>query len=201
MRGLTLGLKRVLDMVGACLLLVITSPLWLAIAWAIHRDSPGPVFFRQTRIGRHGRPFVIYKFRTMRTGSEREWRAPRPEDFDGYVFQERGDTRITSVGQFLRRTSLDELPQLLNVLKGEMGLVGPRPEIPEMVALYTPEMHRRHQFRPGMTGLAQVSGRGELATAEILLYDLIYCDDWSLGLDLKILLLTVMQVLGGQGAR
>ncbi len=199
--GVQAAVKRCMDVVGAAVLVVLTSPLWLGVAVAIRRDSPGPVLFRQTRIGRNGRPFVILKFRTMRVGAEREWRPPTSDEFHDYVFQDAGDLRITSVGNFLRRTSLDELPQLMNVLKGDMSLVGPRPEIPEMVALYSPEMHRRHRMRPGMTGLAQVSGRGELSTGETMAYDLHYCDHWSLAMDFSILWRTILQVLRAQGAR
>lgn len=190
-----------MDILGSVILLVLTSPLWLIIALWIGLDSPGPIVFRQTRIGRHGHPFTILKFRTMRAGADREWKAPSHDGFHDYIFQDAGDTRITVAGKYLRRTSLDELPQLLNVLRGEMSLVGPRPEIPEMVALYEPHMHRRHGMSPGMTGLAQVSGRGALTSGEAMQYDLEYCDRWSLGLDLVILAKTGCQVFRGKGAQ
>ena len=137
--GVQAAVKRCMDVVGAAVLVVLTSPLWLGVAVAIRRDSPGPVLFRQTRIGRNGRPFVILKFRTMRVGAEREWRPPTSDEFHDYVFQDAGDLRITSVGNFLRRTSLDELPQLMNVLKGDMSLVGPRPEIPATAHNWHPQ--------------------------------------------------------------
>lgn len=193
--------KRGLDVVVAGLVLVVTSPLWLLIMVLIRRDSPGSVWFFQTRIGYQGRPFVIWKFRTMRDGADALWVPPTADEFEHYVFQDVMDVRITRIGNFLRRTSLDELPQLINVLRGEMSLIGPRPEIPEMVALYAPYMHRRHEFLPGMTGLAQVSGRGDLSTGEIMALDLQYCDEWSLRLDCAIFWMTAQQVLLRRGAR
>lgn len=138
----------------------------------------------------------------MRVGADKEWTPPASSrELDTFYFQDQGDTRITRVGRVLRQTSLDELPQLVNVLKGEMSLVGPRPEIPEMVALYSEEMHERHTMKPGMTGLAQVSGRGELSAREAVQYDLTYCRDWSLWLDIVILWKTIRIVLFGKGAR
>lgn len=193
--------KRGMDMAGALLLLVLSVPLWIAAAVAVRSDSPGPVIFRQIRVGQGGRPFVMWKFRTMRLGAESEWSPPRAEEFDQYVFQDAADGRITRVGRFLRRTSLDELPQLINVLHGDMSLVGPRPEVPEMVALYQPHMHRRHDVRPGITGLAQISGRGGLSSGETMAYDLHYRDTWTLALDIRILFVTVTHVVRGQGAR
>ena len=196
-----LMIKRIMDIVLAILLSVLTLPLFLGIAMAIRRDSPGPVFFKQTRIGRNGQPFVIWKFRTMRLGADQEWHAPRAEEFDSYQFQDAGDPRITAIGQWLRKTSLDELPQLYNVLQGSMSLVGPRPEIPEMVALYATPMHRRHRMKPGITGLAQVSGRGDLTTRETLRWDLDYVDHWNLWLDMKILWWTLEIVIRKEGAK
>ncbi len=193
--------KRLLDVVGASAMLITTAPLWVVLSVWIRWDSPGPALFRQTRIGRHGRPFPMWKFRTMRVGAEHEWRPPSAAEFASYVFQDAFDPRITRVGRMLRRTSLDELPQLVNVLMGHMSLVGPRPEVPEMVALYEPHMHRRHGMRPGLTGLAQISGRGDLTTGEIMELDLQYCDAWSFRLDLKILARTLGQVLRRSGAR
>ncbi len=197
----TKALKRLIDVVGSAVVLVVTSPLWVLLSVWVRWDSPGPALFRQTRIGLQGRPFRMWKFRTMRVGAENEWQPPTAADFDSYVFQDAADPRITRVGRMLRRTSLDELPQLVNVLVGHMSLVGPRPEVPEMVALYQPPMHRRHAVRPGLTGLAQVSGRGDLTTGEMMALDLQYCDSWSLRLDLRILIQTVGQVLRRSGAR
>jgi lipopolysaccharide/colanic/teichoic acid biosynthesis glycosyltransferase len=193
--------KRLIDIVAALVLLILSGPVMIWAICAIRRDSPGPAVFRQTRIGLGGRRFQIYKLRTMRDGAQAEWKAPLAEDFDSYVFQVPDDPRITRIGAYLRRTSIDELPQLLNVLKGDMSLIGPRPEIPEMVALYKASMHRRHQVKPGITGLAQVSGRGSLTTGEIMVYDLRYSDKWSLRLDCWILKETVRQVFAGQEAR
>lgn len=198
-RGLVV--KRLFDIVASLLLIIVSTPLMIWAAAQIRRDSPGGVLFRQTRIGQGGRPFLILKLRTMRVRADSEWKPPNPEDFDAFVFQDPDDPRITRIGGYLRRTSMDELPQLLNVLKGDMSLVGPRPEIPEMVALYRPGMHRRHNLKPGITGLAQISGRGSLTTGEIMAHDLVYCDTWSLSLDCWILKETVRQVLRRQNVR
>lgn len=196
-----LALKGAFDGIVAALLMVLTLPLTIGIAWGVHKDSPGPIFFKQTRIGQAGKPFVMWKFRTMRLGAEREWVAPSAHEIDSYRFQDIGDPRITKIGRWLRRNSLDELPQLYNVLVGDMSLVGPRPEIPEMVALYSEEMHRRHHMKPGLTGLAQVSGRGDLSTGESIRWDLDYVDHWNLWLDLKILWWTVGIVARHEGAQ
>lgn len=194
--------KRLMDVAGAGILLTLTAPLLVVIAVLVRADSPGPVLFRQTRVGQGGRPFTLLKFRTMRVGADREWQPPSgPKALEGYYFQVADDPRITRVGRFLRKTSLDELPQLLNVLAGQMSLVGPRPDIPEMTALYPPDMQRRHAVKPGLTGLAQVAGRGDLSTLETLRYDVLYCDTWSLWLDVRILAKTARQVLFQRGAR
>lgn len=193
--------KRLFDIAAALLLLLFSLPVILWALWAIRRDSAGGAVFRQTRIGLDGRPFQIYKLRTMRVGAEFEWKAPKPDEFDAFVFQVPNDPRITRIGEYLRRTSIDELPQLLNVLRGEMSLIGPRPEIPEMVALYQPHMHRRHRVKPGITGLAQVSGRGALTTGEIMVYDLQYADHWNLKLDCWIFKETIRQIRSGYQAR
>ncbi len=196
-----LAMKRVIDVLGASVLLLVTSPLWVIVAVLVLRDSPGPVFFRQVRIGLNGRPFLLVKFRSMYVGAEREWHPPGADEFLDYRFQEADDRRVTRIGRWLRRTSLDELPQILNIIRGDMSLVGPRPEIPEMVQLYRPEMHRRHRMRPGLTGLAQVSGRGMLTTGETMAYDLQYCDHWSLALDMAILGRTACEIFRDNGAR
>jgi lipopolysaccharide/colanic/teichoic acid biosynthesis glycosyltransferase len=195
-------LKRLMDVFCALMLLVAFAPVMVWAAWAVYWDSPGPVIFRQTRVGLNGQPFVMLKFRTMRVGAEQEWVAPAsPQELTSYVFQEAADARITRIGRYLRQHSIDELPQLINVLRGEMSLVGPRPEILEMVALYPPEANRRHAVRPGLTGLAQVSGRGVLTTAQTLDYDLVYCDTWTLKLDCAILRQTAGQLLRSTTAR
>ncbi len=193
--------KRGLDVVVAALGLVLLSPLWAYIAWRIRRDSPGPVLYRQVRVGQGGRLFRIVKFRTMVPDADRNWRAPESSrDLSQFYFQDEDDARITSVGRWLRRTSLDELPNLWNVLVGEMSLVGPRPEVPEIVALYDETMKERLRVKPGLTGLAQVSGRGLLSTAESIAYDLEYCRRWSLAEDLRILCRTVGVVSERRGA-
>jgi lipopolysaccharide/colanic/teichoic acid biosynthesis glycosyltransferase len=194
------GLKRVLDVLAASVaLLVCLVPLAGLMLW-VRLDSQGSALFAQTRIGQDGRPFKMWKLRTMHAGAERQWTPPAASDALSYRFQERQDLRVTAPGRFLRRTSLDELPQLWNVMTGAMSLVGPRPEIPEMVALYPDYAHARHMVRPGITGLAQVMGRGELTLEESLTWDLWYCEHWSMALDIKILIKTVFSVFSRRGA-
>lgn len=199
--------KRLLDLIIAIPLLILTLPLWLLIVLWIKVDSPGPAIFRQTRIGLKGKPFTIYKFRTMVQNADAVMKEKieqlkkegkfNPEEF---VFQEKNDPRITRSGRLLRRTSLDELPQLLNIINGTMSLVGPRPEVPEIVEQYTPEQRKRLDMPPGVTGLAQVNGRSELTLAETLAYDVEYVQNWSIWLDLKILLKTFFVVFKGENA-
>ena len=181
--------KRMFDEVAAAVLLLVTLPLWLLVAVAIKLDSPGPVFFAQDRVGRHGRSFRLIKFRTMYAY------APR------YAVTARsaGDPRVTPVGRFLRRTSLDELPQLVNILKGEMSLVGPRPEMPFMVSRNSPTYRRRLMVLPGLTGLWQAVARHE-PLEESLRYDLYYIQHRSFVFDLVILARTVLSVVSGRGA-
>jgi exopolysaccharide biosynthesis polyprenyl glycosylphosphotransferase len=194
-------IKRGMDIVGALLGLTVGAPLLALIAAAIGLDTPGPVVFRQTRVGIGGRRFEMYKFRSMYEGAEAELETLLElNESDGPTFKIRKDPRITRLGRFLRRTSLDELPQLLNVLRGEMSLVGPRPPLPEEVENYANWHRRRLEVRPGMTGLWQVSGRSLLSFDEAVLLDIHYIENWSLGLDLQILLRTVPQVLFGDGA-
>jgi lipopolysaccharide/colanic/teichoic acid biosynthesis glycosyltransferase len=193
--------KRVVDVVVALIGLMLLSPLWVVLVVWIRRDAAGPALYRQTRVGQDGRLFQILKFRTMVKDADRAWVPPASaEDLAGFYFQDEQDPRITRAGRFLRRTSLDELPNLWNVLKGEMSLVGPRPEVPEIVALYTPEQRERLRMKPGITGLAQVSGRGELSTLEAIHYDLEYCRGWSFWRDLVILGRTVATVTRRHGA-
>jgi len=193
--------KRAIDIILAALALSVGLPLLALIALAIRLDSPGPVIFRQTRVGQDGRLFEMYKFRSMRQGSEAE--LPDLLEYneaDGPWFKMRCDPRLTRVGQFLRRTSLDELPQLWNVLRGDMSIVGPRPPLPNEVEQYLEWHRKRLQVLPGMTGLWQVSGRSLLNFDEMVLLDIHYIENWSLWLDLKILLMTIPQVLLGRGA-
>ncbi len=193
--------KRTLDLVGAVLLVVVLSPLMLGVAVAVRLTSPGPVLFRQARTGRAGRSFRICKFRTMRQEAESE-RAGLAEDneVDGPLFKVRSDPRVTPVGSFLRRTSLDELPQLFNVLAGDMSLVGPRPFIELESAGIDGWAARRYDVRPGITGLWQISGRNDLPFSELRRLDYSYVASWSLWWDLRILWHTPASVLARRGA-
>jgi exopolysaccharide biosynthesis polyprenyl glycosylphosphotransferase len=197
-----LAAKRFLDILAASVLLILISPLWLAIVLWIRSDSPGPAIFKQTRVGLGGKPYTIYKFRTMVQNAEAlmKEKLENVKDLDNFVFQEKDDPRITPSGQFLRKTSLDELPQLINILLGSMSLVGPRPEVPEITKLYTPEQRKRLDVLPGVTGLAQINGRSELTLGETMSYDLEYVRTWSFWLDLKILWKTISVVFTGKGA-
>lgn len=187
--------KRTVDTLGSLGLILITWPLMLLVALAIIVDSGHPVLFLQERLGRYGRVFKMIKFRTMRPGSDRNV----PLNNDGSLRTNEADPRITRIGSILRRLSLDELPQLFNVLKGDMSLVGPRPDLPFHRQFYTSKEERKLSVRPGMTGLAQISGRNEIPWKERIAYDLEYVERQSLLLDLKILFLTVSQVLRSKG--
>jgi exopolysaccharide biosynthesis polyprenyl glycosylphosphotransferase len=182
--------NRAIDLIGAILLAVVLAIPMLAIGILIKLTSRGPAMYWQERTGLNGRPFVLYKFRTMRVDAEER---------SGPVWAKRGDPRRTWIGVLLRRSSLDELPQLINVLKGEMSLVGPRPERPFFVQSFSeqmPDYHRRHQVLPGITGWAQINGwRGDSSIEKRLECDLYYVDNWSVWLNLRILLLTPFKVL------
>jgi exopolysaccharide biosynthesis polyprenyl glycosylphosphotransferase len=198
---LALFTKRVIDVVVASLGLLVSLPLWPIIAVATKLSSRGPVLFRQVRCGLRGRRFALLKFRTMIEGAEeRRAEVAHLNVMDGPVFKAPADPRVTGVGRIMRRSSLDELPQLWNVLKGDMSLVGPRPPIPDEVERYAPWQRRRLAMKPGLTCLWQVSGRTELDFATWMELDLAYIDNWSLWLDVKILALTVPAVLRGRGA-
>jgi lipopolysaccharide/colanic/teichoic acid biosynthesis glycosyltransferase len=187
--------KRALDFGLAAGGLVLTAPFWAVIALLIRRDSPGPVLFRTTRVGRAGRPFTMYKFRTMHVDAEAQLASLADRNLGGpYMIKIPDDPRVTRLGRILRRTSLDELPQLLNVLRGEMSLVGPRPQAPNEVALYTPHQRRRLAVLPGITGLWQVTARHSPSFDEWVRLDLAYIDGWSLGLDLRILVRTIGEI-------
>jgi sugar transferase EpsL len=179
--------KRALDLLGAVLGLIPLAPLMLGVALLIRLALGAPVLFRQSRAGCRGKPFVLYKFRTM-SGAR---------DAAGDLLPD--ERRLTRAGRWLRRTSLDELPSLLNVLKGEMSLVGPRPLLLEYLDRYTPEQARRHEVRPGLTGWAQVNGRNALTWEEKFRLDVWYVDHWSLWLDLAILCRTLFKVLRCEG--
>jgi exopolysaccharide biosynthesis polyprenyl glycosylphosphotransferase len=194
--------KEVLDRSVALVLLLLLAPLLVVVALRVRLDSPGPVLFRQRRVGLNGNQFTMLKFRTMREDAEefREELDHLNENSDGLLFKMKEDPRVTRVGALLRRYSLDELPQLLNVLRGHMSLVGPRPPLPEEVSAYTPEVRRRLLVKPGLTGLWQVSGRSDLPWDEAVRLDLGYVENWSLSLDAEILLRTGPAVLRGTGA-
>jgi len=197
----TILLKRVFDLVASVLTLVLTAPLLGVIAVAIKLDSPGSVIFSQRRAGKGGKPFRMYKLRTMTADAERALaEVVVLEDLPEPMFKLRRDPRVTRVGRLLRRFSLDELPQLVNVLQGEMSFVGPRPEQIELVELYRPEHRFRLDVKPGMTGPMQVHGRGELNFAERLAVELDYVENLSFARDMRILMQTVPVVLRGTGA-
>jgi exopolysaccharide biosynthesis polyprenyl glycosylphosphotransferase len=198
--GLSRVVKAVIDRIGAAVVLAMIVPLLLGIAVAVRLDG-GPVFFRQTRVGRHGRTFTMIKFRSMVPDAEALRRGLHADnDGDGPLFKIRADPRVTRVGAWLRRYSLDELPQLLNVLGGSMSLIGPRPPLPEEVATYDRTAKRKLRVRPGLTGLWQVSGRSDLSWEESVRLDLRYVENWSLALDALILWKTVGAVLRSDGA-
>lgn len=180
-------MKRLFDLLTASLALLLLALPLLALVWMIHRKLGSPVFFRQVRPGLHGRPFTMVKFRTMT-----DERGP-----DGALLPDA--QRLTPFGRFLRASSLDELPELWNVLKGEMSLVGPRPLLMEYLPLYTPEQARRHDLRPGITGWAQVNGRNAISWEDKFKFDVWYVDHHSLWMDIKILWLTVKKVLVRDG--
>jgi len=198
-----LAVKRAFDVVVSLAGLIVMAPVFAAIAVAVKLDSPGPVFFKQRRVGVGGRLFWIYKFRTMVHDAE-----DRKNDLehlnqygDGRFFKIKSDPRVTRVGRFLRRTSLDELPQLINVLRGHMSLVGPRPPVPEEVADYSEHHLQRLSVTPGMTGLWQIKGRSDvLDFEEVVRLDLEYISTWSIWKDLRILLMTVPVVFRRDGA-
>ena len=193
--------KELVDRVGAFLLLVAFGPLLLGVALCVRATSRGPVLFRQVRVGRDGRLFRIYKFRSMYVDAEARLAELRHlNEQDGVLFKIRDDPRVTGVGRWLRRFSLDELPQLINVLLGQMSLVGPRPPLPSEVAVYADDVRRRLAVKPGMTGLWQVSGRSDLPWEEAVRLDLRYVENWSLSLDLVILLRTMTAVVRSSGA-
>lgn len=194
-------LKDLFDRTAAAAALVFLSPLMVAIGAAIKLSDSGPALFTQTRVGKDGQLFKIYKFRTMVVDAEKRMAELRAlNDNDGAKFKMRRDPRVTAVGAQLRKWSLDELPQLFNVLLGEMSLVGPRPALPDETAQYAAHVHRRQAVRPGLTGLWQVSGRSDLSWEESVRLDLRYVENWSFALDLQILWKTFSVIFGGAGA-
>lgn len=195
--------KRFFDIIGGLVGLALTGIIFLFLAPAIKIDSPGPVFFSQTRVGKNGRRFRIYKFRSMyRDAEARLQDLMKDNEVKGLMFKMEDDPRVTKVGKFIRKTSLDEFPQFLNVLKGDMSLVGTRPPTEKEFEQYNEHYRRRLMMTPGLTGMWQVSGRSDITDFdEVVKLDLYYIDHWSLGLDLKILFQTVAVVFGGKGAK
>jgi exopolysaccharide biosynthesis polyprenyl glycosylphosphotransferase len=193
--------KRAIDLIGGGLLTIVWLPMMGVMALLFRLDSPGPAIFTQKRIGRGGSSFVVYKFRSMFVGAEeKQQKLNGLNEAQGPIFKIRNDPRCTRVGRWLRRTSMDELPQLFNVLRGEMSLVGPRPAIPSEVDKYQEWHKRRLEVSPGLTGLWQVSGRSELTFDEMVMLDIYYIENWAPWLDLWILLRTIPTVLFGRGA-
>lgn len=194
-------IKRVIDIAGSAAVLLIGAPIWLLIALAIKLDSPGPVLYQQERLGYRGQPFQFLKFRSMYSNADQMLEQLRArQNVRGVIFKDRHDPRRTRVGGFLRRTSLDEIPNFLNVLRGEMSLVGPRPPLPSEYVNYEDWEKSRLEVMPGITGLWQVRGRSDIDFDEMVLMDLYYIENWSLRLDLQILLRTIPAVLGRHGA-
>ncbi|MBA3530408.1 MAG: undecaprenyl-phosphate glucose phosphotransferase [Ardenticatenales bacterium] len=201
LKGGNLAFKRLTDLTATTLIMLVGVPLMLLIALAIRLDSPGSILFKQTRVGRGGRLFTLYKFRSMRVGAEREvQKLVAKNEADGPLFKIRNDPRVTRVGAFIRKTSLDELPQFWNVLKGDMSLIGPRPALPSEVAQYQEWHRKRLEAAPGLTGLWQVSGRSDVTFDEMMLLDIYYTEQWSPMLDTMILLKTIPTVLFQRGA-
>jgi exopolysaccharide biosynthesis polyprenyl glycosylphosphotransferase len=206
---LQLGLKRAMDLFFASLVLVVGAPLFLFLAIAVKCSSRGPVFFRQTRLGKNGIPFTFYKFRTMHHNNDESVHRSFAQSFingkmesrqEGRVFKMISDPRVTRIGTFLRQSSLDELPQFWNILKGEMSLVGPRPPIHYELDHYQDWHKDRLKAKPGLTGLWQVSGRSRVPFDEMVMLDLHYITHWSLAMDLKIIFKTIPVLLKGDGA-
>jgi exopolysaccharide biosynthesis polyprenyl glycosylphosphotransferase len=193
--------KRVIDLSISILAIPFMAILFAVVALFIKLDSPGPVIFKQRRVGKDGRSFHVLKFRSMVEGAE-QMQADLEDlnEADGPLFKVKRDPRVTRVGKWLRRTSIDELPQLINVIRGEMSIVGPRPGTPEEVAQYEPWQMQRISVLPGITGLWQVSGRSDVPFEEMVLLDIFYIENWSLDLEIRILLQTVPYVLLGHGA-
>jgi lipopolysaccharide/colanic/teichoic acid biosynthesis glycosyltransferase len=197
----TLFLKRVLDIIVSSIMLVVLSPLFLITAIAIFIEDPGPIIFRQTRAGRWAKPFTMYKFRSMFVGAEELKPALSDLNEAGeIIFKIKNDPRVTKVGKFIRKTSIDELPQFWNVLKGDMSLVGPRPSILSEVALYDLSDRRRLDTIPGITCISQVSGRSDLEFKGQVELDVLYIESQSFRTDIKLLLKTIPAVLLGKGA-
>lgn len=200
--GSLLALKRLLDIAISGTALLVFSPLLLLVALLVWIDDPGPVFYTQIRVGQDGRPFRFYKFRSMRIGADKmkDQLVAQNESKDGVIFKMRNDPRITRVGKYLRRFSVDEAPQILNVLLGDLAIVGPRPPLPREVSLYTLEERKRLHARPGLTCFWQIQGRSDIPFKDQVRLDLQYISSQSLWTDLQIIVKTVPAVLFGKGA-
>jgi lipopolysaccharide/colanic/teichoic acid biosynthesis glycosyltransferase len=202
--------KRTLDVIISAVGIILLAPVFIILWLAIRLDSPGPGIFRQQRVGRSEKLFICFKFRTLyhdaneevhREAVRRVWAGERLSDDPNSPFKLTNDSRVTRVGRWLRRTSLDELPQLINVLRGEMSIVGPRPAIPYELEHYQEWHHLRHDVKPGITGAWQVSGRGRVKPEDMLALDVEYVRQWSVWTDLKLIALTIPSVVRGSGAR
>ncbi len=194
-------LKRLIDILLSAIGIIILSPVFIILAIWIKLDSNGPAIFRQVRVGKNEKDFTIYKFRTMIVNAEKKRELDiDPGNLENFVFQSKSDNRITKSGAFLRKTSLDEIPQLFNVFLGSMSLVGPRPEIPDVVKFYPEAYKQRLLVTQGITGLAQISGRGEIELGKTVYYDLTYIKQFSVWMDIKILFKTAFSVFKKEGA-
>jgi exopolysaccharide biosynthesis polyprenyl glycosylphosphotransferase len=190
-----------MDIVASAAALILLSPLLLLVALIIRLTSKGPIFFRQERVGLHGQTFQLLKFRSMVTNAEElKEKLLAQNEQTGPVFKMQNDPRITGIGRFIRKYSIDELPQLINILRGDMTIVGPRPALPKEVLLYKSWQRRRLSMRPGLTCYWQVSGRNSIGFEEWMRLDLLYVDNWSIRLDFKLILETIPVVLYGKGA-
>lgn len=200
-RSIQFAIKRLMDIILSLIGIIILSPIFLILTIWIKLDSKGPAIFKQVRVGKNGKNFTIYKFRTMVVSAESKKELEiDPSNMENFVFQSKSDNRVTKAGAFLRKTSLDEIPQLFNVLFGHMSLIGPRPEIPDVVKYYPENYYQRLLVLPGITGLAQVNGRGEIELGKTIYYDLTYIKNFSLWLDIKILFKTIVKVFKNEGA-
>ena len=198
---LSAGIKRWIDIIGTLTILTVSIPIILVTIILIKVTSPGPLLFKQKRVGRGGQIFTLYKFRSMVADAEEKLgMLQHKNEIPGPVFKIKKDPRVTPVGKFIRKWSIDELPQLLNVLKGEMSLVGPRPPIPGEVMQYKPQYLKRLAVKPGLTCIWQVSGRSHIPFEQWMELDAEYVDNWSIGLDIKLLLQTIPAVILGDGA-
>ncbi len=199
--GLSFFIKRLIDTLGSLIFIVLLSPVFFLTALAVYINDPGPVLYRQKRVGRNGRQFDMLKFRSMVVDADKikQELMDKNESSDGVIFKMKNDPRVTTVGRFIRKFSIDELPQLFNVLKGDMSLVGPRPPLPEEVAMYTLEERKRLHVLPGITCIWQVSGRSEIPFKQQVRLDLDYIQTQGFWMDLKLLIRTIPAVLFGKG--